>query len=172
MYIEKLINQAGYDILTIPTQEMWDTLRTGRLRSMRVRCAAPQSLVATDDETAGVKAGLVALHRATQTHYVEARMGMIRVDADINRGRGLRWFNWFRREREAGHGEISKVYADIIPEGETQSEPINLLAGQIGSRQRLEPPEDDPKASYQMREAFLSRVLREHRAELEKRYRQ
>jgi hypothetical protein len=158
LYLEHFIGQGGYDVLPIPTQEMWHTLTTGRLRGVRVRVAAPQSLQAADATTEGIKAGLTALKQAVGTHYVEAHPGMTRGDEDISRRRGVSLFRYFRRERDEGRGGITHVYADIIPEGETQAREINLLAGQIGGKQRLNLPEDDPQASYHMREAFLSEV--------------
>jgi hypothetical protein len=170
LYIAHFARRSGYDILPIPTQEMWNTLTSGRIRAMQVRVAAPQSLEAVDAATTGVKAGLIALQQAAGTHYVEAQLGMTRGDADINRRRGLEWFRWFRRERESGRGEITHVYVDIIPEGATQAEHINLLAGQLGGKQRLDLPEDDPEASYRMREAFIAEVMRRHRDELDNRY--
>jgi hypothetical protein len=172
LYVARFMNGPKYDILPVPTQEMWDTLRSGRLRAMYVRSAAPQSLQAADADTEGVRTGLVALKNATGTYFVEVKLGMIRGEPDINPDRSLGWFNWFRRERENDRGGITKVYVDIIPEGETQAEHINLLAGQIGSRQRLTLPEDNPSASYQIREAFLTDVLNRHRDELRRRYHQ
>jgi hypothetical protein len=170
MYVEKFNAGSRYDILPIPTQEMWDTLRTGRLRAMRVRCAAPQSLETADADTDGVKAGLVALQQSTGTHFIEARLGMVRGDPDINRRRALSWFNWFRREHENYRGEITQVYADIIPEGGTQVEHINLLSGQISARRRLNLPEDDPVASHRIREAFITEAGQRHQVELARRY--
>ena len=136
-----------------------------------MRCAAPETLEAADAESDAVRGGLIALQRTTQTHYVEARLGMRRGNPDIQRDRVMRWFSWLRRERDNGHGKISNVYVDIIPEGETQTEHLNLLKGQIGGRRRLDLPEDDPAASYRIRESFLAEVFDQNRAELEDRYR-
>jgi hypothetical protein len=100
LYIAHFAGGVGYDILPAPTQEMWETLRAGRLRAIRVRCAAPQSLEAADAEAEAVKSGLVSLQGVLDTHYIDATLGMKRGDPDIQRNTALRWFNWFRRERE------------------------------------------------------------------------
>jgi hypothetical protein len=97
---------------------------------------------------------------------------MKRGDPDIQRDRVLHWFSWFRREHENGRGGISNVYVDIIPEGETQTAHLNLLRGQIGGQRRLNLPEDDPEASYKIRENFLAEVFGTHKSELEERYHQ
>jgi hypothetical protein len=83
LYVGHFLNASKYDILPIPSKEMWDTLRTGRVRAMSVRCAAPQSLEAADDESGSTRSGLIALQRTTQTYYVEARLGMKRGNPDI-----------------------------------------------------------------------------------------
>lgn len=170
LYIAHFAGSARYDILPVPTHEMWETLRTGRLRAIRVRCSAPQSLEVADAEAETVKRGLVSLQGALNTHYVDATLGMKRGDPDIQRNGAIRWFNWFRRERENHRGEITHVYADIIPEGETQTAHLNLLRGQIGGQRRLDLPEDTPEASYRIRESFLTEVFHRHEQELEERY--
>jgi hypothetical protein len=50
LYMARFVSVGKYDMLPIPTKEMWDTLRTGRVRAMSVRCAAPESLEAVDAE--------------------------------------------------------------------------------------------------------------------------
>jgi hypothetical protein len=149
---------------------MWDTLQTGRVRGMTVRCASPQSLQAADDSSGAVRSGLVALKDAAQTHFVETTLRMARGDPDIERDRVMRWFSWFSRERENSRGGISNVYVDIIPEGETQTTHLNLLRGQIGGQRRLNLPEDDPEASYKIREHFLSEMFATHQLGLEERH--
>jgi hypothetical protein len=67
LYMGYFVKTTKYDILPIPSKEMWDTLRTGRVRAMSVRCAAPQSLEAVDDESGAARSGLIALQRTTQT---------------------------------------------------------------------------------------------------------
>jgi hypothetical protein len=172
LYIDRFLDRGRYDIFPIPTKEMWDTLQTGRVRGMTVRCATPQSLQAADDVSDSVRHGLIALQHATETHFVEATLRMKRGDPDVQRDRALHWFWWFRREHEYGRGAISNVYVDIIPEGETQTAHLNLLRGQIGGQRRLNLPEDDPEASYKIRANFLAEVFETHRSELEERYRQ
>jgi hypothetical protein len=95
---------------------------------------------------------------------------MGRRDANINRQRALRMFNWLHREREEERGGVSHLSADVIPADGEEVETLNLIRGQMGDKRRLDLPDDDPGGSYRMRSDYIQEVLRANRAELERRY--
>jgi hypothetical protein len=172
LYLEHFIGQGGYDVLPIPTQEMWNTLTTGRLRGVRVRVAAPQSLQAADATTEGIKAGLTALKQAVGTHYVEAHLGMTRGDEDISRRRGVSLFRYFRRERDEGRGGITHVYADIIQKVRLRHAKSIFWQAKLGESNGLIYQKTIPRPATICARLSFPKCLRRHRPELEERYRQ
>jgi hypothetical protein len=165
MYARRLVGGPGYDVLPIPTQEMWQKLQHGRIRAVRIRVAAPETLQAADANTGNVSQGLRLLKDALGTASVEAVLSAARGH-DIPRHNVLSLLRWLQAQREEGRGDVRRLSASVVPPGGSEPELLNLLGGQVGRSMVLDLPDDDPDINYGIRETFLKQVFDEHRAEL------
>ena len=163
LYVEAL-HGSPYDVWPILNADSWTKIRHGRIRAARIRLATPSDLRAADDDARSIKQGLRRLKEATDTHYLDVSFTMGRGDPDLDRARTMRLFRWFHAEREAGRGDVKRLAASVS-DGE-KTEILNLIGAQMGATARLELPDDDPTASYELRSQFALDSLHAHRDEL------
>lgn len=169
-YAEALAGGDGYKVLPVPDRETWDVLRRGGVRAISFGLATPFELAAIDNETQGIRRGMVAMKELLQPTRLEVTMSMGRGEVDMNRGRTVTFFQWLLRERQAHRGGITRMKATVVPRDGEDAEVLNLIGGHMGDREWVDLPDDDPDTSYQRRNAYILRVLRENRATLEEMY--
>ena len=166
MYVDKMIQNADYDVLPLQSEEIRAALRRGRVRAVRIKTASGDTIEAVDARTRGVTEGF--------RHFKEA-LGTSSVDVTLTNDRGsmipketvLGLFSWFRRHQDSSSGRGNKLRAAVIRPGGGQAEWLDLLNGQMGERQKLDLPGDDPDVNYGIRKAFVEGVLTRHEAAAE-----
>jgi len=170
LYAESLAGGDGYNVLPVPDKATWSILRQGGVRSIGFSLATPSELAAIDDETRGVRRGMIAMKESMQPTRLELTMSMGRGEIDMDRSRAVSLLQWLFRERQAHRGRITRMRAKVIPRDEEDAMALDLLNGHMGEKEWVDLPEDDPDASYQKRKDYIFSVLRENRAALEDMY--
>jgi hypothetical protein len=170
LYAEALAGGDGYNILPVPDKETWSILRRGGVRSVGFSLATPAELAAIDDETRGVRRGMIAMKESMQPTRLELTMTMGRGEVDMDRPKVVSLLQWLFRERQAHRGGITRMRAKVIPRDGEDAAALDLLNGHMGNKEWVDLPEDDPDASYQKRKNYILRVLRENRTALEDMY--
>lgn len=170
LYAEALAGGGGYNILPVPDKETWNVLRRGGIRGISFRIATPSELAAIDDETRGIRRGLIAMKDSLQPTRLELTMSMGRDEVNMDRGKAVSFFGWLMRERQARRGGVTRMMAKVVPQDGEDAEVLNLLSGHMGDKDSVDLPDDDPDTSYQRRSAYILRVLRANRAALEEMY--
>jgi hypothetical protein len=100
---------------------------------------------------------------------VEVKFSVRARDPDIQEGWFTRTVNWFREERGADRGTISKLQARVVDEDGHQ-DVLDLLDSQLGTRRELDLPDDDPDRSAAIRLANISHVFNIHLASLQRQF--
>jgi hypothetical protein len=164
LYVRGLVSTAPDTLLPVPTSDVWQKLRTGRIRGVQFRMQSPDSLESADANARSVASGVRQLKATLGITNVDVTLSVGRGDQDIDHRQGLALVRWLQRERAGNRGGISALHASVIAEDSDGVEWLNLFEAQMGAKTRLELPDDDPQRSYTARLAFVRRVLRQHEA--------
>jgi hypothetical protein len=167
LYVGAKAGGASYDLFPALTQEAWEHLRRGKVRSVSFRVANPSTLRAADATATSVRAGFQRFKDALGTTNIDVTLSNSRGDTDIEKSRVMRLFSWLQREREENGGGVSRLSASVIDEGENAAAKLNLTEAQMGATERLELLADDPEHSYRERARFARRVLSNHSKAIE-----
>jgi hypothetical protein len=166
LYLQDLVDVAGFNILPILTQDAWQKLTDGRVRKMIIRIARPERLQATVQDHRSVKAGFETMQRVAHTEYVEMILGMGHSEHDIPKGRARAIFEWLLRERQDNQADIRKVAAEIRDDARGENEMLTFLDAHMGERTTLGLPRDNPERAYVLTDQFIQRAFQSRRAEL------
>jgi hypothetical protein len=104
------------------------------------------------------------LRTALDVTNVDVTLSVGRGDHDIDRGRGLSLASWLNEENDEDRGGITRLSANVIAEDSDKAEWLNLFEAQMGAKEQLDLPDDNPERSYTARLSYARRVMREHEA--------
>lgn len=162
-YVNQRITGANFDILPVPSEDIAERLRSGRVKALRIRTKAGENINAVDNRTRGVNEGFRAFRDALGTSIIDVTLSNGR-DSVVPQETVLGMFSWLRRHIESGSIRGTYLQAEIVGPVGGQPEWLDLLGGQMGERTRLELAGDDPFGNYQIRRGFVEDVLRRHQA--------
>jgi hypothetical protein len=116
-----------------------------------------------------MRQGMVDLMGAQIATQVEVKFSVRAGDPDIQERWFTRTVNWFRKERSADRGTISKLQARIVDD-EGHQDTLNLLDSQLGTRRELDLPDDDPDRSAAIRLANIAEIFNIHLPSLQRQF--
>ena len=115
-YVRAMCDCRGYGYLPVLDDTALEVARAGRIRELAVRVATPRNLQAVAADQRQMKQGMVDLMGPRIATQVEVKFSVRARDPDIQEGWFTRTVNWFRQERGADRGTISKLQARVVDE--------------------------------------------------------
>jgi hypothetical protein len=165
-YVRRICDCRGYGFFPVLDNTVLEAARAGRIRELAVRVATPRNLHTVTADHRRMKAGMVELMTGELSTQIEIKYSVRAGDPDIQEGRFTQLVNWFRGEKAADRGAISKLQARIVDE-EGHVDILDLLDAQLGTRRELDLPNDDPDTDAVVRLTNIADIFHSHLPSLE-----
>ena len=131
--------------------------------------ATPLNLETITVDQGRIKQGLVELMGSRIGSQIEIRYKVGAGDPDIQPRRFFSTVNWFKGEKAADRGAISKLEAKIV-EDDGHYSTLDLLDAHLGVRRELDLPNDNPDDSAAIRFSNVAQAFNENRAVLQRQF--
>lgn len=165
-YVRNICDCRGYAIFPVLDDTALEAARAGRIRELAVRVATPTNLHTVAADQQRMKRGMVDLMGGQIASRMEIKYSVQAGDPDIQEGRFMQIVNWFRQEKTADRGTISKLQARVVDE-EGHADILDLLDAQLGTRRELDLPDDDPDKDAAIRLNNIADIFQSHLPTLE-----
>jgi hypothetical protein len=159
-YVRHICNCKGYGCFPVLDDASLVAAASGRIRELTVRVATPKNLETVAVDERHVKSGMIELLGSEISTQVEIKFSVAARSPDIQPGKFSHIVQWFRGEKAADRGSISKLQARVIDDG-GRSNVLDLLDSQLGMQCELDLPDDDPDRCTAIRMANVSHVFNE-----------
>lgn len=171
MYTGNVLGLSGFNALPVPTEEFWQSILNGRVRSISVKVSSPQNLEAIEDDFVTVRQSLAQLQSIAGSSSVEAVFSVGRGDEDLSSSRVARIFRWLLGERNEDRGGVKSLKAKIIDEDDV-ARVLSLVNCHLGESQVLEFNVDDPQVNFERRKRYVLEVFGRNRRIIDAEYAQ
>jgi hypothetical protein len=161
-YIRNICDCQGYGFFPVIDDAALMAAQAGRIRELSVRVATPANLETVAADQRSVKQGMVQLMGPEIATQIEIKFSVKAGEPDIRPDRFQRIVNWFRGEKGADRGTISKLKARVVAD-DGSANMLDLLDAHLGTHTDLDLPDDDPDRSATIRLANVARVFETHR---------
>jgi hypothetical protein len=168
-YVRNICDCRGYAYFPVIDDAALTAAQQGRIRELSVRVATPVNLETVAADQMSVKGGMVQLMGPELATQIEIKFSVRAGEPDIRQDRFQRIVNWFRAEKGADRGTISKLQARVV-EDDGSANMLDLLDAHLGTRSDLDLPDDDPDRSATIRLANVAHVFETYRAVLQRQF--
>lgn len=153
LYLRSVSERFEYGCVPLLKESAWTRFNRGEPRRLLLKVAAPSCIGVLDDEARPIAEGIKDIGEAMHAPMITLDISMGRRKGGLDRGIVTRVINQFKG-LFGDEGATLETLSAIVSDENGRDE-IDFLQEQMVIKHRLDFPNNNPKAHYKLRRAFL-----------------